>query len=99
MGRKKTIKHKPRGPEEIDGYCRGDHIYCLRYPDDVLSRGEIKWFHEKTDLGPAFTFMCDTTGAYRLALVSSIIDKPSKSQKAKINNTVLRRIRKENKKK
>ena len=99
MARKKKVQYEPPGPEELEGYRRGDVVYCLRYPDNVLSRGEIKWFHEKTELGPGFTFMCETTGAYRLSLISQIIDKPTKAQKSKISNIVLRRIKKENQKK
>tara|TARA_B100000683_G_scaffold273125_1_gene317983 strand:+ start:438 stop:740 length:303 start_codon:yes stop_codon:yes gene_type:complete len=100
MAKRKSKKlFIPPGPEELSGYRRGDLVYCRRYPDDILSRGEIKWFHEKTELGPAFTFMCESTGAYRLALLASIIENPTKAQKSKINNVVLRRIKKENKKK
>ena len=98
MARKKTKKYEPPGPPELNGFKRGDIIFCNRFPDDLLSQGVIKWFHPETESGPAFTFMCSVTGSYRIALMSSIIPNPTKQQKAKINNAVVRKIRKSNQK-
>lgn len=96
---KNKLKYEPPGPESLCGLSRGDIIYCFRFPDHILSMGSIQFFHENTEEGPAFTFMCESTGAYRLALISSIIENPTKQQKAKINNVIVRRIKKENQKK
>ena len=98
MARKKVKKYEPPGPAELCGFKRGDVVYCHRWPDDILSEGEIKWFHEKTSEGPAFTFMCSVSGSYRMALIKSIIENPTKQQKAKINNAVVRKIRRNNQK-
>ncbi len=98
MARKKAKKYEPPGPKELCGFKRGDVVYCHRWPDDILSEGEIKWFHEETSEGPAFTFMCSVTGSYRMALIKSIIENPTKQQKAKINNAVVRKIRRNNQK-
>lgn len=98
MARKKTVKYEPPGPKEMGGYKRGDVVYCHRFPDNLLSQGIIKWFHEETSEGPGFTFMCTVTGSYRIALMSSIIVNPTKQQIAKINNAVVRKIRKSNQK-
>ena len=98
MPRKKTVKYEPPGPKEMMGYKRGDVVYCNRYPDGLFSQGTIKWFHEKTGEGPGFTFMCTVTGSYRIALMSDIVVSPTKQQIAKINNAVLRKIRRDNQK-
>ena len=96
--RKKAKKYEPPGPEELCGYNRGDNVYCYRFPDDLLSHGEIKYFHEKTEEGPAFTFLCDVTGSFRMALIKNIIDDPTKQQKSKINGAIVRKIRRKNQK-
>lgn len=98
MARKNKLKYEPPGPEELNGYKRGDVVFCFRFPDDLLSKGEIKWFHERTDSGPAFTFMCTVTGSYRIALMSSIIVNPTKQQQSKIVGAVMRKIKKSNQK-
>jgi hypothetical protein len=52
MARKKSSKSfEPPGPKELNGYERGDIVYCFRWPDELLSEGEIKWFHEETEGG------------------------------------------------
>ena len=96
MPRKKTKKYEPPGPKELNGYKRGDIVFCFRFPDNLLSQGEIKWFNEDTSEGPAFTFLCNVTGSYRLALMKNIIVNPTKQQKAKVNNAVVRKIRRSN---
>ena len=98
MARKKTNKYEPPGPEELNGYSRGDIIYCHRHPDGLLSHGEIKWFYEETEQGPGFTFMCNVTGSYRMGLMKDIIENPTKQQRAKINSGIVRKIKISNQK-
>ena len=94
MARKKSLKkYKPPGPDEFRGYKRGQEVYCYRFPDKLLSHGVIHRFHEETSEGPGITFMCSVTGSYRMALMEDIIDNPTKQQKSKINNAVIRKIR------
>jgi len=93
MVRKKLNKYEPPGPLELNGYSRGDEIYCYRHPDDLLSHGVIMWFYEETTDGPAFTFMCSVTGSYRMALMKGIIVNPTKQQRSKINNGIVRKIK------
>ena len=96
--KKKGKKHEIPGPKELCGLKRGDDVYCFRYPDKLLSRGEIKWFHEKTEEGPAFTFLDEVSGSYRLALIDDVISEPTKQQMSKINGAVVRKIRRSNQK-
>ena len=91
-------KHVIPGPEELCGLKRGDTVFCFRYPDKLLSRGEIKWFHEKTEEGPAFTFLDEVSGSFRLSLIDDVIAEPTKQQKANINGAVVRNIRRSNQK-
>jgi len=96
--KRSKIKFETPGPVELGGYKRGDIVYCFRWPDELLSEGEIKWFHEETEGGPAFTFMCSVTGSYRLSLMKGIIANPTTQQRSKINGAVVRKIRRNNQK-
>jgi hypothetical protein len=96
--KKSKLSFEPPGPEELGGYKRGDVVYCFRWPDELLSEGTIKWFHEKTEGGPAFTFMCSVTGSYRISLMTGIIDNPTKKQQSKVNGAIIRKIKKDNQK-
>ena len=99
MARKKKLKkYGPPGPAELCGFKRGDVVCCFRYPDEMLTQGEISYFHENTEEGPAFTFLCDISGSFRLALIKDIIEKPTKQQLAKINGAIVRKIRRKNQK-
>ena len=94
MARKKSSKkYKPPGPDDFQGYKRGQEVYCYRFPDQLLSHGAIHVFHTETSEGPGITFMCSVTGSYRMALMENIIDNPTKQQKSKISNAVVRKIR------
>ena len=75
----KNLKNKKPKIETLSGYELGQHIYCLRYPDLVLSCGNIFELH-KTKSDEFLTFIDDITGQYRIALLSDVIDDPTRKQ-------------------
>lgn len=80
--KKKTAsQNKDKKPqiENLSGYTLGQHVYCLRYPDDVLCCGNIVSLH-KTPANEFITFIDEITGQYRISLLEKIIDDPTKKQ-------------------
>jgi len=61
----------------LSGFSLGDHIYCRRYPDLVLSCGTIFELH-KTQSDEFITFIDDITGQYRISLLKDVIENPSR---------------------
>lgn len=78
---KKSSSPKSKKPqiESLSGYSLGQHVYCLRYPDDVLCCGNIVSLH-KTPADEFITFIDEITGQYRISLLEKIIDDPTKKQ-------------------
>ena len=80
--RKKPFVKKVSGPTEFRGYKVGQHVYCYKHGSRALGRGEITDFHIKD---AAFTFLCEVTQKYHIALVDDIITDPDRKIINKIN--------------
>ena len=61
----------------MSGFSLGEHVYCRRYPDLVLSCGSIIELH-KTKTDEFMSFIDEITGQYRLSLLKDIIKNPSR---------------------
>jgi len=94
MPRKKKVKIEKRkaGLEELGGYKPGDFIYCLRIPDESLSRGNITYLF-KTEEGEFAEFIDEITGQFRAAFLRDIIEKPTRSQINSANNKIASKIK------
>ena len=78
---KNSKNSQPKKPkiQTLSGYELGQHVYCNRYPDLVLSCGNIYELH-KTETDEFITFIDEVTGQYRVALMKDIIDNPTQKQ-------------------
>ena len=92
--RKKNVKKaKELGLKSLSGFDVGQDIYCFRHPDKLLARGKIKFLF-KTDSHEFAEFLDDISGQFRAALLSDIIDSPTKSQINSANMKISTKIRK-----
>jgi hypothetical protein len=79
--KKKKIVYEPTGPQEHGGHKVGDKVMCFRYPDEKLSYGKITQIHLTDASGiPCFSFACEISGQYRLAMFDKIIVEPTDQQ-------------------
>ena len=80
MAKRKSLKKVPKETYTRDEriYTVGDHVYCTRYPDGVLSYGTIESFHPNSSVAPAFGFLCLMTESFRTGLMKDIIISPTK---------------------
>ena len=93
MARRRTKKTKKtpetKGLQELGGFTIGDFIYCLRFPDKVISRGAIIGIFE-TKSGSFVDIIDEITGQYRSALLEDIIVNPTKKHINAANSKVVR---------
>jgi len=80
--RKRKLKKKedPDKTKSMDGYVLEQFVYCERFPDNKLSYGRIESFHPESSEGPLITIVDYVSNTYRIALMSKIIDEPTKQQ-------------------
>ena len=93
MAKKKIKKKNEKFKlQELEGYKLGDFIYCYRYPDRVIARGNIiGLFDIKT---AKFADIIDEiSGQFRTSLLSDIIAEPTRKHINLANSQLNRNVK------
>ena len=88
--KKPSVKTKEKQKiQELDGRKLGDFIYCYRYPDRLIARGEIIGLFD-TEKDKFVDIVDEISGQFRTALLEDIIDAPTRKHINAANSQISR---------
>ena len=88
--KKPSVKTKEKQKiQELDGRKLGDFIYCYRYPDRLIARGEIIGLFD-TEKDKFVEIVDEISGQFRTALLEEIIDAPTRKHINAANSQISR---------
>jgi len=82
VARKKKNKNTVKSNKlpELMGYVLDQEIFCKRYPDRKLAFGRIHELYPECGDGPGVAIVDYMTNTFRIALMSDIINEPTRKQ-------------------
>jgi len=84
------------GPEEIEGYQRGQKIWCQLYSNGAHAYGRIEKFYTSDSEGNAASIYDEINCGYRMVLVSTFSENPPPGAKRKLTAAKAREAREAN---